>query len=89
MSGFLGGSAYAMSRDIAEGYVLVTERTFRGMQAGDLSKLSHEIERYMRELRGAQVSTDEIAVIQARARKVQRLNGAMVVLRAYALKTQR
>ena len=36
---FPGGSAYAMTRDIAEGYTLVTERTFRTLSPGDLQSL--------------------------------------------------
>jgi hypothetical protein len=89
MSGFMGGSAYTMSRDIAGGFILVTERSFRGMSPGDLNKLSHEIDRHLRELRGSQVATDETAEVQARARKIQRLNGALTVLRAYRVKQKR
>jgi len=83
MAGFMGGSAFSMSRDIAGGFVIVTERTFRGMSRADLSKLSHEIDRHLRELRGSQVATDETTEVQARARRIQRLNGAMMILRAF------
>ena len=86
MAGFMGGSAFTMSRDIAGGFVIVTERTFHGLTAGDLNKLSHEIDRHLRELRGSQVATDETVEVQARARKIQRLNGAMTVLRAFRTK---
>ena len=89
MSGFMGGSAFTMSRDIAGGFVHVSERTFRGMSAGDLNKLAHEIDRHLRELRGSQVATDERTVVQERSRKIQRLNSALTVLRAYRVKQKR
>lgn len=89
MSGFGGGSAYSMSRDIAGGFVIVTERTFKNMTPGDMSLLSHEIDRYLRELRGGQVVTEETAEVQARARKIQRLSGALIVLRSYRQKARR
>ena len=51
MSRFLGGSAYNMARDIAEGYYTTTARTFSRMSVADMGQLGHEIERYLRELR--------------------------------------
>jgi len=89
VSGFGGGSAYSMSRDIAGGFVIVTERTFKNMTAGDMGLLVHEIDRYLRELRGGQVATEETADVQARARKIQRLSGALMVLRSYRQKARR
>jgi hypothetical protein len=88
MAGFTGGSAYSMARDIGEGYVAVSERTLRSMQSGDLSKLSHELERLLRELRGT-VPEDDLKLLQARQRKIQRLNSAMLVVRSFRLKTRR
>jgi hypothetical protein len=81
--GFPGGSAYAMTRDIAEGYTLVTERTFRSLTAADLDKLVFEMDRHLRELRGDQPSLDDIPAIQLRNRRIQRLNQALLVLRSF------
>jgi len=81
MSNFMGGSAYAMARDIAEGYCQATDRTFRRMSVAELNQLSHEMDRYMRELRGEATAGLESAALQARNRKLQRLNSATVVLR--------
>jgi hypothetical protein len=78
---FPGGSAYAMTRDIAGGYTLVTDRTFRMLSAADLDKLSFEMDRHLRELRGDQPPLDDIPAIQQRNRRIQRLNQALVVLR--------
>jgi hypothetical protein len=83
---FPGGSAYSMSRDIAEGYTLVTERTFRALTPGELEKLVFEMDRYMRELRGDQPPLDDIPAIQARNRRIQRINQAMLVLRSFRMR---
>lgn len=83
---FPGGSAWAMARDIAEGFTLVTERSFRAMTRADLDQLSFEIERHMRELRGNQPPGDDLSAIQLRNRRVQRLNTAVMVLRSYRQK---
>jgi hypothetical protein len=83
---FPGGSAYAMARDIAEGYTSVTERTFKQMNRAELDQLTFEIDRHTRELRGDQPSLDDLPAIQARNRRIQRLNTAVVVLRSYRMK---
>jgi len=81
-----GGSAYAMVRDIAEGYFLVTERTFARFERGELGKIQFEIDRHMREVRGDQPPLDDMQAIQKRNRKIQRLNTALMVLRSYVQK---
>ena len=78
-----------MSRDIAGGFISVTDRTLRNMTLGELNQLSHEIDRYLRELRGTPVVTDEIVETQNRARKIQRLNSAMMVIRNRKQNTKR
>ncbi len=84
--GIPGGSAYAMSRDIAEGYTMVTERSFKALTAADMDKLTFEMDRHLRELRGDQPPTEDIPAIQQRNRRIQRLNQAMVVLRSFRLR---
>jgi hypothetical protein len=80
---FPGGSAYAMARDVAEGYLLITERTFKTMTRSDLDQLTFEIDRHLRELRGDQPALDDQAAIQLRQRRMQRLNSALMMLRSY------
>jgi hypothetical protein len=89
MSKFLGGSAFAMVRDIGEGYVIVTERTFKGMVASEIQQLLMEVDRYLRELRGTQSAKDELPVVQARNRRIQRLNSANMIARLSLQKLQR
>lgn len=80
---FLGGSAFTMARDIGEGYHLITERTFRGMQRAEVDQLGLEIERMLREVRGTPAPLDDLMRLKARNRRIQRLNSVMIMLRAY------
>lgn len=78
-----------MARDIGEGFVNVTERTFKSMTNPDVNQLVFEIDRFLRELRGSQLGTDDNDVVKARNRKIQRLNTAVMISRAYRLKHRR
>ncbi|HEY7214174.1 MAG TPA: hypothetical protein VIC28_06055 [Thermoanaerobaculia bacterium] len=83
---FSGGSAYAMARDVAEGYLLVTERTFKTMSRSELDQLVFETDRYLRELRGEQPPLDDTPALQQRQRRMQRLNTALMIVRSYRTK---
>lgn len=83
---FPGGSAYAMARDVGEGYLLVTERTFKTMSRSDLDQIVFEMDRYLRELRGDQPALDDLPGIQQRQRKMQRINSALSMIRGYRMK---
>ena len=84
--GFPGGSAYAMARDVGEGFLLVTERTFKTMSRSDLDQVVFEMDRYLRELRGDQPAIDDLPAVQLRQRRMQRLNSALSMLRSYRMK---
>lgn len=83
MASFIGGSAQSMVRQVAEGYVLVTERNFKRMQRGELDTLAMEIEKSLRETRGDQPALDDLDAIKLRNRKIQRLNTCRMMLRTY------
>ncbi len=89
MSKFMGGSAYSMARDIGEGYVTVTDRSFKSMSVADMNQLAHEMDRLLRELRGESTVGEELPAVQARNRKILRLNSAVMVLRTYRQKARR
>ena len=80
--GFTGGSAYAMARDIAEGYTGLNDRTLRAFSDAESALLTFELDRYLRELRGFQPPLDDIPAIQLKNRRIGRLNGALTMLRA-------
>ena len=83
-----GGSAFSFARDIGEGYQTVTERSFKGLSKGEMDTLTFELERALRDIRGEQAPLEDLVAIQARSRKIQRLNGALMMLRTFRQKTR-
>ena len=89
MASFPGGSAWAMAKDIAEGYLLCTDRTFQRFAEGELEQLAFELDRMQRDVRGNQPSLDDLPAIQQRNRKLQRLSGVLAMLRGYQQRAKR
>ena len=83
-----GGSAFAFARDIGEGYQTVTERSFKALSKGEMDTLAFELDRALRDIRGEQAPLEDLVAIQARSRKIQRLNGALMMLRTYRQKAR-
>ena len=81
--GFQGGSAYAMANQIAEGHVMVTERTFTRMQKPEIDNLAFEMEKLLRSVRGTQPELEDTQALQRRNRKISRVNSALMMLRAH------
>ena len=77
---FLGGSAYAMARDVGEGYILLNLILLRRMTAEQLKQLRFEIEKLLTGVRGEQPSLDNILAVQHRNRKISRLNSALFMI---------
>ena len=72
-----------MARDVAEGFVLVTDRTFQRFDAGQLDQLAFELDRALRGERGEAVDVEDIQAVQQKNRKLSRLTGALTMLRAH------
>jgi hypothetical protein len=83
-----GGSAFGYARDIAEGFQVVTERSFKGLSRPEMDQLAFEIDRALRDIRAEQVAVDDLPMIQAKNRRIQRLNGAMTMMRGYRQKAK-
>jgi hypothetical protein len=79
MSAFLGGSAFAMVRDIAEGYIITTELTFRKFSAPDFHSFLFEADKLLREFRGTVVPAGEVEATKKRHRRMQRLQQSMTL----------
>ncbi|HEY7864267.1 MAG TPA: hypothetical protein VIE39_11430 [Thermoanaerobaculia bacterium] len=79
MAGFLGGSAYNMVRDIAEGMIIPTELTFKRFRGEDFNSFLFELDRLLREIRGTQPPSNDVEAIQKRQRRMQRLQQAMTI----------
>ena len=86
MTTFIGGSAYAMATGIADGYHLVNERTFRAMSRSEMDQFAVELDRHLREVRAEQPALADLEAVKHRNRKIQRLNTALMILRAYRQK---
>jgi hypothetical protein len=86
MGNFPGGSVYAMVQSISSSVLLVTERTFKRLDSGELQQLALELDKQLRSVRGEQVPIDDTAAIQDRQRRIQRLNSALNMLRAHQMK---
>jgi len=79
MSAFIGGSAYAMVRDISEGYIITSELTFKKFQAADFQAFAFELDKLLREIRGAVPPTGDVEATQKRHRRMQRLQQALTI----------
>ena len=75
-----------MARDIGDGFVLVTDRTLQRMSRAEIEKLSFELERCLRDVRGLPTAELEPPELQRRNRKLLKLTGAQRVLRAHLMK---
>ena len=78
---FLGGSAYAMARDVGEGYILVNVNMLRRLTPEELKTLRFEMERILTSIRSEQPpAPDDVQSIQGRNRKISRLNSGVTMI---------
>jgi len=68
-----------MVRDIAEGYIIASELTFKKFQSADFKTFAFEIDKLLREVRATVVPTGEVEATQKRHRKMQRLQQALTI----------
>jgi hypothetical protein len=80
MGNFIGGSAYAMSRDIAEGMILVNANTFKKFTPAELKQLAFELDKVQKEARSDQPPGDDTQAIQKRGRKLGRITTALQII---------
>ena len=71
-----------MARDIAGGYLLVTERTFLRLGPAQVDQVVFEIQRRLREVRGQQPDLADIGGLRTRNVAIQRLNAALRIAEA-------
>lgn len=80
------GNPRKYARDVAEGFVLLSPVQLRPHDAGALGELKLALELELRDTRAQPVAGEELAAVQARQRRLLRLNQGLQVLRTYALK---
>lgn len=81
MGHFVGGSVMAMVRQVSEGFTNVNAVMLRRFDTGELDTLAFELDRRLRELRGEQVDLEDTVAIQAKNRRISRLEGGLRVVR--------
>jgi len=89
VAAFVGGSAYNMVRDIAEGFILLSPVSLKKFESGDLGILLMELEKLSREVRGLNPPQEEVLEIQKKNRKLQRIAQAQMVVQSFRMKMKR
>ena len=82
MSVFLSGSAYNMVSSVADGYIMLSERTFKSYKPSELTEFLFETDKLLREIRSEQPGLDNQEAVQKRQRKMQRLQQALTIANA-------
>lgn len=77
MGNYIGGSAYAMSHDIAEGQVLLNSNVLKKFTEPELRQLVFELDKVQKEIRSEQPAGDDTQAIQKRGRKLSRITAAL------------
>ena len=89
MSNLPGGSAYAMVQQVADGYMIVTERSFKRLGPAELNQIDFEIEKVLRSIRGEQPDGEDLQAIQKRNRQIQRLTSCRMMLQNFRKRFRR
>jgi hypothetical protein len=89
MSVYLGGAAYNMVRELADGFIIVTERTFKQYKPQELTDFQMEADKLLREVRANQPSATELEATQKRQRRMQRIQHAITIVNAVRSRSKR
>lgn len=89
MAPFVGGSAPAMARQIADGFHLVSAVSLKRLQTPELDTLIFELEKRLRDTRSDIVDVNDIQATQQRNRKLMRIEGALRTIRGTAQSRRR
>jgi ribosomal protein S13 len=81
MGSFLGGSAPAMARQICDGFSLMSQTLVKRLTADQMQTLEFELDKRLRETRSEAVDLDNQDRVQARNRRISRIENALRVLR--------
>lgn len=79
-----GKGLSAISRDIAEGYVIVNPLFLKSLDAEGLKGLYGQIMKIQIEIRGEKFPFREIVAIRNRNMRLQRLHTALIVIKNFA-----
>jgi hypothetical protein len=78
----MGGSAFAMARDIGEGLILLNDTMLRKYQSTELQQLMFELDKLIKEARGEAVDQEDTQAIQKKNRRISRIISAMSIVKS-------
>lgn len=81
MGTFQGGSAPAMASQVCDGYSLLSQVSLKRLSLDQMTKLEFEIEKRLRATRSDTIDLNDQPALQARNRRISRIEGAVRVLR--------
>ncbi|TYO97549.1 hypothetical protein EDC39_11089 [Geothermobacter ehrlichii] len=80
------GSPKKMARDIADGFLILTQSSLRRYTPADLKTILGNIALVARDLRAEQIPLENVMALKARNMKLSRLNQAETLIRSYCRK---
>jgi len=89
MGTFMGGSAPAMARQICDGNTMVSPVLLKRLSLDQLANLEFELDKRLRDTRGETLDLQDVSAVNARNRRVMRIEGALRVIRATAQNIRR
>lgn len=81
MGTYQGGSAPAMANQICDGYTIVSQVSLRRLDIDQMKTLEFELDKRLRETRAEPMDLNDQVALQARNRRISRIEGALRVLR--------
>jgi len=79
-----GKSLVAISKDIAEGYVIVNPLFLKPLDPETLKNLHQQIMKVQTEIRGEKFPFNNVAAIRSRNIRLQRLHSALMIIKNFA-----
>ena len=81
MGTFQGGSAPAMANQVCDGYTLLSQVSLKRLSLDQMTKLEFELDKRLRTTRGETVDLNDQPGLQARNRRISRIEGAARMLK--------
>ena len=81
MGTYQGGSAPAMASQVCDGYSLLSQVSLKRLSLEQMTKLEFEIDKRLRATRSETVDLNDQPALQARNRRISRIEGALRLLR--------
>ena len=81
MGSYQGGSAPAMAKQVCDGYTLLSRVSLKRLDLDQMVKLEFELDKKLRETRGEPMDLNDQPALQARNRRISRIEGAVRLLR--------